>query len=182
MSVFTQLSPKARVFSRGFIEYVDAHMTSKTKGVPLRKAQDAGVQALKELGAAISVPYISKLTAQLENTGVIIKEREGKSFRVFPGSPSVWKTLTELIEDGFGSSMEEAIPDEVIRDRSMVLDFMNDRGAVMITQANPVSKPQYHLLMEKFKSEEYDLVFVKKTHTVFISDPKTNMRRASELT
>lgn len=181
MTYFDTLSPKARVFARGFIDYMLIHTKDPALGTPLRKAQDAGLKALTDEDETISVPYISKLTVMLENQGLIIKVRRGKSFAVVQGAPSVWSSFVELLESGWGSSLDEAIPDEVVQARSEVLDFMNERGAIIITKANLVSKPQYQLLNEKFNAGEYDMAFVKRTHNLSVSDPKTNMRRVSEL-
>lgn len=164
---FKALSPKAAIFARGFVEHL---ATSPIGSLPLRKCQDHGVAALADAGETISVPYISKLTVALENLQLVTKQKAGKHYMAYKGDPLVWDSFILLLEGDFGTSMEASIPDEVVAERSKILDFMGEHCAVRITESEPLSKPMYQVLMEKFRAGKLDMVFVDTDRKMLFKD------------
>lgn len=76
MNKITNCSYVAALFFRGFIGAMEGK---------LRECQEAGKGLVEEFGFTISVPYISKLSKQLEAEGVMIKHKEGKHYVVRAG-------------------------------------------------------------------------------------------------
>lgn len=154
----TNLSGKAAVFVRGFMEFCDTFPLTDD-GIPMRKAQEAGMAAVEELGEEISVAYLSKLTNLLIVSGVLSRERVGKKYMIKGDSLYPW--LTEHLETtGWGQSMTAELPIEQVQARSALLDHMSAHGAVRIESNNPLAKAAYQVAIDKFKAGQYDMVFV----------------------
>lgn len=161
----TNLGGKAAVFVRGFIEFCDTYPQTDDSGIPMRKAQEAGQSAVQELGEEISIPYISKLTNLLIASSVLIRERVGKHYRVTGAMNYPW--LIEYLENtGWGRSMTTELPIEAIQARSALLDHMAFYGAVRIQADEPLDKAAYQVAYDKFKSGQYDMVFVERDHLI----------------
>lgn len=176
-----KLTPKARVFARGFVTHMLTNITDPSIGVALRKCQDAGNAAIIDQEETISVPYISKLTNQLEASGAIIKVRRGKHFHVVPGAPSVWADTIAKIEEGYGETMEELVSDEVVQARSTIIDYMKHNLGVVIDSARPLDRVRYQVLIEKFKAGKLKMAFYDADCRAMIADPDTNVHKLHEL-
>jgi len=163
MKQIQSLGGKAAVFVRGVMLFDES-----TK---LREVQEAGLEAVRELGEDISVPYISKLTASLGVADILIKERTGRSFKVVYGSN--YDEFAKWIDDNpdWGTTINEPVSDEVIIERSRLLDQMAEDGAVRVSNDHPLGKAAYMLAREKFSSGEYDMVFVKRDWDVMAVNP-----------
>lgn len=160
------LSGKAAVFVRGFIEHVFDQPAYTAK---LRKAQDAGVRGVTELGDTISIPYVSKLTKLLETSGVVEKTRKGKGYEVTKGER--FFDLAKYLKDSeWGQMLEREDSAETISARSEFLDLMGQKKAVRITQDKPLPKAAYQVAIDKFKSGKYDMVFVDRTIDLNVMD------------
>lgn len=160
----TNLGGKAAVFVRGFIEFCDTYPQTDDSGIPMRKAQEAGQAAVQELGEEISIPYISKLTNLLIACDVLVRERKGKHYRVKGAMNYPW--LIEYLENnGWGQGMTTELPIDQIQARSRLLDRMNDHGFVRIQADAPLEKAAYQVAIDKFKSGDYDMVFVERDLT-----------------
>lgn len=162
----SHLSGKASVFVRGFVEHLADQPQFTAK---LRKAQDAGVRNVTELGETISIPYESKLTKLLESYAVITKTRKGKGYEV------TWATrFPELIKflegSEWGKSIEREDSVETISVRSQFLDHMSQEGIVRISSDSPLPKAAYQVAIDKFKAGDYDMVFVKKNLDLSVLD------------
>jgi hypothetical protein len=160
------LSGKAAVFVRGFIDHVADQPGYTAK---LRKAQDAGVLAVTELGETISIPYVSKLTKLLEAADVIDKSRKGKGYEVAKADKFL-ETLRHLNDEAWGMTIEREDSPEVISLRSKFLDHMSREGIVRITPDAPLPKAAYQVAIDKFKSGQYDMVFVEKKYDLDLLD------------
>lgn len=171
---FSTFSPKAQVFARGFAEYAELGMPAK-----LRDCQNAGADAIRELGEQLSVPYISKLTKNLEALGVVEKVRVGRGFVVHPGPK--WQDFIDFLPtSSFGLSLEVTLPDEDVIERSGMIDYLTGHDGVRISNSRPLPKAGYRVLIERFKEGKLDMVFVKSDSKVFVSDRLTNTRRIDE--
>lgn len=164
------LDGKAAVFVRGFMDYLtDNGINRADDGLPLRKAQEAGQANVKELGEEISLPYISKLSALLQDCQVVYKERRGKKFMLFPGIE--FDPFYDFITDrSYGTSMTKELPIDQIQARSAFLDHMREYGAVRIKATDPLNKAAYQVAIDKFKSGEYDMVFLLKDRDLDVLD------------
>lgn len=161
----TNLAGKAAVFVRGFIEFCDTFPQDDDGGIPMRKAQEAGLAAVEELGEEISIPYVSKLTNLLIATGVIRRERLGRKYQVWGDSNYPW--LVDHLENStWGQTMTAELPMEQVKARSEFLDHMNGNGFVRITNDNPLPKAAYQVAIDKFKAGDYDMVFVQRDLTL----------------
>lgn len=164
------LDGKAAVFVRGFIDHlVDHELTKQDDGLTMRPAQEAGKAAVESLGEEISIAYVSKLTVLLQECKVVYKERRGKKFVLFPGVE--YDPFCDFVEDkGFGLSMTKELPDDQVQARSEFLDHMKEHGAVRIRAVEPLEKAAYMLAIDKFKSGEYDMVFVDRNNDLDVLD------------
>lgn len=169
------LSGKAAAFVRGFLTHLaDSPGYEST----LRKAQDAGVRYVEELGETISIPYVSKLTKQLESSGVVDKVRKGRHYKVAGHMDNpTFITMLRVLETEWGTTIEAEDSPVTIAVRSLFLDHMSDNGAVRISKDNPLPKAAYQVAIDKFKSGQYDMVFIESDRTPYAADKKTNMRR-----
>jgi len=163
------LDGKAAVFVRGMMDHLtDNALEAQDDGLPMRKAQEAGQAAVKELGEEISIPYISKLSVLLQECNVLYKERRGKKFMLFPGVE--YEPFADFIVDkGYGLSMTRELPMEQVKARSEFLEWMKDMGAVRIQADEPLEKAAYQIAIDKFKAGDYDMVFVRRD-TPLIND------------
>ena len=159
------LDGKAAVFVRGMMDHLtDNALEAQDDGLPMRKAQEAGQAAVKELGEEISIPYISKLSVLLQDCNVLYKERRGKKFMLFPGVE--YEPFADFIVDkGYGLSMTKELPMDQVMMRSAFLDHMKEMGWWRITIEEPLSKAAYQVAMEKFKSGDFDMVFIDRNLT-----------------
>lgn len=172
-----RLSGKAAVWVRGFIE----HASSQTGpgDVKLRPAQKAGMDAVEELGETISIPYISKLTKQLETSGVVIKARKGKGYVITSGE-NFNQVAEHLFDTAWGSTIEKEATEDDIRMRSAIIDHMNDTDHIRIEAENPIDKRAYQVLIDKFKAGQYDMVFVHRTVALFDEVDGNRVRTLNE--
>lgn len=169
------LDGKAAIFVRGMMDYlVDNGINQVDDGLPMRKAQEAGQQAVKDLGEDISVPYISKLSQLLQECQVFYKERRGKKFMLFPGIE--FDPFYEFItEKSYGTSMTKELPIDQVMARSAFLDHMKEMGWWRITIEEPLTKAAYQVAMEKFKSGDYDMVFIDRELTFDHNDVRESV-------
>jgi hypothetical protein len=161
-----RLGGKAAVFVRGML--LEIYDQDEKR---LRKAQEAGLLAVRELGEEISVPYISKLSGILQDADVLVKQRVGRSFQVDLGDS--FDELWVWIENNpdWGTAIEDLPDDEVIQERSQFLDQMNADGAVRINYDRPLGKAAYSLARDKFNLGEYDMIFVRSGWDVMAVNP-----------
>lgn len=153
------LGGKAAVYVRGFMEFCDTFPQTDDGGIPMRKAQEAGLAAVEDLGEEISIPYISKLTNLLISSGVVSRERVGRKYIVKADELYPWLT-DHLDSNSWGRSMTAELPIEQVTARSAFLDHMNAQGAVRIKSNEPLAKAAYQVAIDKFKAGTYDMVFV----------------------
>jgi len=160
------LGGKAAVFVRGMLTDIYDHDEDK-----LRKAQEAGMFAVRDLGDEISVPYVSKLSALLQDAKVITKERSGRSFKVDRGDSfgDFWVWIEN--NPDWGLSVQDLPDDETVNERSAFLDQMNEDGAVRLSADNPLGKAAYSLARDKFTIGEYDMVFVRSGWDIMAVNP-----------
>ena len=161
-----RLGGKAAVFVRGML--TELYEEDETR---LRKVQEVGLEAVRSLGEEISIPYISKLSALLQDAQVITKERKGRSFVVDHGDSSQEFWLWMKDNPDWGISIEDLPDDDVVAERSQFLDQINECGAVRLSNDNPLGKAAYSLAREKFTTGEYDMVFVKRDWDVMAVSP-----------
>lgn len=154
------LTGKAAIFVRGVAEYlVEADELDK-KTLPLRTVQDAGMNYVRSQGETLSIPYVSQLTAKMENAGFFEKQRAGKSFRVILTDEGV-DLMDELVEAGFGT--EEAVREvsvQDLRDRNQIINHLQEHQGVVIHHDNPVPKAAYKLLWDRFNKGQLVMAFV----------------------
>lgn len=157
MKKVTSLNGKSAVFIRGFIEYL-MEPGNETK---LRKAQEAGQQAVIELNEDISVQYISKMSKLLQEEGIVSKSREGRHFMLSPGKNL--HPFNQFLEDNptWGTSTKRELNEDQISARSEFLDTMKNVGLIRIEASDPLDKAAYAVAQEKFKAGDYDMVFIR---------------------
>lgn len=169
MKKITTLNGKSAVFVRGFIEYC---LEPGTPTPALRKAQEAGMEAVNELNEDISMPYISKLSKLLQEEQVVFKSRAGRHFELFPGR-NLDNLSTFLTENPtWGTSTKREDSADQIQARSEFLDEMKNVGLVRIEAHTPLNKAAYAIAQQKFKAGEYDMVFIRSN--VHISEIDSN--------
>lgn len=169
----TQLDGKAAVFVRGMMEFIDSYPQDDDGGIPLRKAQEAGLAAVEEQGESISIAYVSKLSAMLQETNVIRKERKGKKY-ILTGWVKYDEFITFLSENSMGKTITKELPLEQVKARSEFLDLMGQNGAVRISQDHQLDKAAYQVAIEKFKAGKYDMIFIDKDLTAEASAPEAD--------
>lgn len=157
MKKVTVLNGKSAVFIRGFMEY----LLEPGNDPKLRKAQEAGQQAVAELGDEISVQYISKMSKLLQEENIINKTREGRHFTTTPGKNL--HPFMQFLEDNptWGTSLKRELSEDQITARSQFLDEMKNIGLVRIEADHPLDKAAYAVAQEKFKAGDYDMVFIR---------------------
>lgn len=157
MRKVTILNGKSAVFVRGFVE----HLMEPGADAKLRKAQEAGQSAVLELGEDISVQYISKMSKLLQEEGIVTKTREGRHFHLSPGRNL--HPFVQFLENNaaWGTSTKRELTETQITARSEFLDEMKNVGLVRIEANDPLDKAAYQVAQEKFKSGDYDMVFIR---------------------
>lgn len=154
------LTGKAALYVRGVAEFlVDLDERGKS-ATPLRAAQDAGVEYVRSKGDTVSVPYVSQLTAKMENAGFFEKQRAGKSFRIILTDEGL-EAMDELIESGYGTdeAMREVSVQD-LRDRNQIINHLEEHQGVVITHDHPVPKAAYKLLWDRFSKGQLVMAFV----------------------
>lgn len=160
-----QLDGKAAVFVRGMIDFIEAH---PLPDIPLRGAQDAGLNAVIEQDETISVPYISKLSVLLQQGRIISKQRKGKGFTVL--RDIYFAEFREyMIGRNYGESLLREESMERVVARSQFLDFMNENPGVRISKDSPIDKAAYQVAIDKFKRGDYDMIFVKREYQTLLA-------------
>jgi len=160
MIEITKLNGKAAVFVRGVVDYMHEHpVASQT----LRGAQEYGAQRVKDLGEDISVPYISKLSKTMQDEGIFIKKRSGRKFVIDEGQ-NFWNFDQWLQNENseWGLSTKRELSVASIENRAYFLDTMKERGYWRITADEPLDKAAYAIAQQKFKSGQFDIVFIDR--------------------
>ena len=146
---------KAAVFARGFMDYFEAR---EDEPVPLRDCQEAGKQAVEDLGESISVAYISKLARQISVDKILKKSKRGRNY-VLEQGPEYNEFWADLEADpAWGTDLNRDAMIE-LKYRTDIRDFMNDYRAITIHQDDPLPKVQYSYLMKKFNEGKLQLTF-----------------------
>lgn len=153
------LAGKSAVFVRGFGEYLQERHRKGHRNAKLRVAQEAGATHVARKGDKISVPYISQLSSRIEKQGIYEKTRSGKSYIISWTDESI-ALLLELLDSAYGT--EEAVREitvEDMKDRSRVINHLDEFGGLIITHDNPVPKAAYKLLWDRFNKGELVMGF-----------------------
>jgi len=164
MQATTQLTGKAAVFVRGFMEFYDKQVAGSDT---LRGCQEAGLQAVKDLGDDISVAYISRLARDLANEKVIAKSKKGRRF--FLRDAEYTDEFLDWLEQNpvWGMDLNPDAMSE-IGERMQILDFLDEHRAVLINKDRPVPKAQFRLLMKLFSEGKLSMAYVNSDLPVFI--------------
>jgi hypothetical protein len=164
MQATTQLTGKAAVFVRGFMEFYDKQVAGSDT---LRGCQEAGLQAVKDLGDDISVAYISRLARDLANEKVIAKSKKGRRF--FLRDADYTDEFLDWLEQNpvWGMDLNPDAMGE-ITERMELLDFFDSNRAVLINKDRPVPKAQFRLLMKLFNEGKLNMAYVASDLPVFV--------------
>lgn len=167
-----ELAGKAAVFVRGFCEYLILHDEQNDTSIPtvvtLRKAQEAGRSSVEALGDRISVPYLSQLSSKIEKTGAYRKEQFGKSYRLVLDNPDKLDRLKELLSrPEYGRSVDLQYTVDELKDRSQILDHLDQFDGVRIISDRPVPKASYQVLIDRFQKGELMMVFCNAEDPAF---------------
>jgi len=164
MQATTQLTGKAAVFVRGFMEFYDKQVKDSDT---LRGCQEAGLQAVKDLGDDISVAYISRLARDLANEKVIAKTKKGRRF--FLRDAEYTDEFLDWMEENpaWGTDLNADAMNE-ITERMELLDFLEDNHAILINKDRPIPKAQFRLLMKMFSEGKMSMAYVPSELPVFI--------------
>lgn len=153
------LNGKSAIFIRGFVEYLQERHRKGHRNAKLRAAQDAGASQVTRKGDVISVPYVSQLSTRLEKSGVYEKARSGKSYVISWTNESV-ADVFELMDTDYGT--EEAVREVTVEDmknRSKIIDHLDEVGGVVITEQSRVPRAAFRILWDRFNKGELMLGF-----------------------
>lgn len=154
-----ELAGKSAVFVRGFMDYWDKYAGEDwEKAVPLRDCQEAGKQAVEELGEAISIAYISKLARQLSQEKILKKTKKGRNYylEAGPNVTTYWAAIEA--DEAWGTDLNSEALREV-DERMKIGDFMKENRAVEIYAEAPLPKAMYSYLMKRFTEGKYKIIF-----------------------
>lgn len=152
----TSLTGITAIFVRGFVEaFTDGEQT-------LRGCQDAGLTLVQELGGAISVPYISKLSRSLSEAEIITRSKLGRNYIVGAG-PNLEEFVLFLEgEEDYGTRLKgTALQDE---QRGRAMDHLEEHGAILASYDDDARLPPaaFKMLMQMVKEEKLDIAFIKR--------------------
>ena len=159
------LGGKAAVFVRGFGEFLLDLDEKGINKVLLRKAQEAGLQAVIDKGEVMSIPYVSQLSGRLDQEGYFDKARIGKSYNCTFNEAQLDKFFDLLDETDYGTDVgagDMNIQD--MKDRNGILAHLEEFEGVVIHKARPLPKAAYKLLIDKFNKGELVMAFVSPTN------------------
>lgn len=166
------LTGKAAVFARGFMEYFSDRLEEGKTSVPLRECQEAGAAKVSELGDEISVAYISKIAREMGKDKLFNKVKRGRSFFLEEGEDTdefmIW---IDDRPDEWGSDLNVDAMKE-LRDREQIIEYMKKYRGIVIKSDDPLPKAMYSFLMKKFTEGKLKLSFTYAEDLVFISDPE----------
>lgn len=152
-----ELSGKAAVFARGFMEYFADQLEEGKPAVPLRDCQEAGAAKVGELGEEISVPYISKIAREMGKDKLFKKVKRGRSF-FLEEADDTNEFLVVVVTNNWGTDLNVDAMREV-RQREEILAYMKKNRAIEIYSDDPLPKAQYSFLMKKFNEGKLKLAF-----------------------
>lgn len=160
------LNGKSAVFVRGFIEHLLVCMDEGVRPIYLRDCQDAGVDAVQELGDDISVSYLSQLSNKIElETRSYEKKLQGKKYTLVLRDT---RKLQDLVNDeNFGRDLKPKQSVSDVEARSAMIDHLVEYGGVRIYADRPVPKAPYALLREQFMKGELVMVFCSPKDLAF---------------
>lgn len=165
------LGGKAAVFVRGFGEYLLELDEKGINKVLLRKAQEAGLQAVIDKGEVMSIPYVSQLSGRLDQEGYFDKARIGKSYNCTFNEAQMDKFFDLLDGTDYGvdvGTAELSIQD--MKDRNAILEHLTEHEGVVIYKERPLPKAAYKLLIDKFNKGEVVMAFVSSTNSGMLDD------------
>jgi hypothetical protein len=141
------------IFVRGLIDEFESGTRAN------RACQEAGLAYVEELGASISVPYISKLTRMMVEADILTRHKEGRKFVL--GEGENLKEFVEYLEaeTDYGTRIKGT--KEQDQQRSQALDHIEQHGSLRSTVDSRIPPAAYKLLIQKVKEGDLDLVFVQ---------------------
>lgn len=165
---------KAAVFIRGFMTKFNS-LTDEGKQVALRVCQNAGLDAVNELGENISVPYISKLARELSDEGVIGKKKQGRKYFLKPTdkTDAFLDWMNEHSDWGADMQVEDTTG---IEDKMEIVKILKKHKGLVIYASDPLPKVQYGFLMKKFNEGKLDMAFVMADQNVIVTSAENSIR------
>lgn len=153
MKEIIELSGKAAVFVKGFMRHY-------APGKPLRECQNAGREAVEDLGEEISNPYISKLARQLTDAGVVGKRKVGRHYVM--RDALLTKDFLDYIDGNqdWGEEIFQEAVNEVVLKKE-IIDFVEEHKGVLIHADRQLTKAAYSTLTKKFKKGELMMAFIE---------------------
>jgi hypothetical protein len=152
----TALTGMPAIFIRGYMIAFDDGERS------LRKCQDAGRTLVEELGATISIPYISKISRMLEDAEVLVKSKAGRSYIV--GSNDNLEDFREFLDThpDYGTRLKGTAEQD--EQRGKALDHLKEHGAILASYDEDQMLPSaaFKMLMQMVKEQKLDLAFIKR--------------------
>lgn len=147
------------VFLRAFMETF--YGVGDNREEALRVCQEAGLAAVidfKSTGLAVS--YISKLSRELKNAGVVLGFKRGQKHFLMDG-PNLEEFMSFLQGDvDYGTRLAGNHQQDMVRHRAM--QILEDHGAIMALRPNsPIPTAAYGLLQQKVNAGELILAFIK---------------------
>lgn len=169
----TSLNGITAIFVRGFVEAFDAGEQT------LRGCQDAGLALVQELGGAISVPYISKLSRSIRDADVVVQSKVGRNY-VLGASDNLEEFMTFLENDpDYGTRLKGT--KEQDDQRGKALDHLKEHGAILASYDEDKLLPPaaFKMLMQMVREQKLDLVFMKRDAVAGVKHNGTTHRISS---
>jgi hypothetical protein len=168
MQAIWNLSGKAAVFARGFMEHYQNREDDK-KPITLRECQEAGAQAVADLGDEISVAYISKLGREITKSKIVGKVKTGRNYYLVEDEETDNFFADLELYENWGKDLNPDAMEELTQ-RTEIIEYMKKFRGVVIEAGNQLPKAQYSFLMKKFNEGKIKMAFMYEDQYVFLTD------------